>query len=432
MTALPDPSPRGRSLAARLLVVIVTALLALGVVLAVGAVFARPACLPVGLGGPTTTRTVLAVAGPAAVVGVCVSLVRRRLRPLRRVAARADAIARTPLDGGRATDLARSAELARVRVTEREAGYGSEAARIGVALDHLLDQVAIANAGLVRAEERARRSEEQVRRSEERMRRFLSDAGHELRTPLAAIAGYAELMNHGRHGVGPLEPEPAWRRVMAESARMTGLVEDLLLLARLDEGHPLQSTEVDLPLLVTEAMWKAQAVAGGHVWRLELRPDAPALVVGDEARLSQVVARLLANAHMHTPVGTTVVASVEATSSRCVVRIRDDGPGIAPDLLPVVFEPFTRADPSRARADGAQGGSGLGLAVVAAVVAAHGGRTSVESAPGRTEFVMEVPRPGRNRVPGETGRVRPVVGEEPASGARQGLVAAVERAAEAV
>ncbi|WP_316311591.1 histidine kinase dimerization/phospho-acceptor domain-containing protein, partial [Clavibacter michiganensis] len=119
------------------------------------------------------------------------------------------------------------------------------------------------------------------RRTEERMRRFLADAGHELRTPLASIAGYAELMNRG---TGPVEPVLAWRRVFAESARMTGLVEDLLLLARLDEGRPLHRAEVDMAALVAEAFRHAQAVGSGHHWRLELRPDGTPQVLGDEAR----------------------------------------------------------------------------------------------------------------------------------------------------
>ncbi|GHH81360.1 hypothetical protein GCM10017771_03080 [Streptomyces capitiformicae] len=130
------------------------------------------------------------------------------------------------------------------------------------------------------------------------MRRFLADASHELRTPLASIAGYAELMNRG---TDKIEPTLAWRRISAESARMTGLVEDLLLLARLDEGRPLESAEVDLAALAAEAVWHARAADEDHNWQLTLFLDAPALVTGDEARLHQVVANLLANACVHTP-----------------------------------------------------------------------------------------------------------------------------------
>lgn len=252
---------------------------------------------------------------------------------------------------------------------------------MGAALNRMIDHVETSLA-------ERQRGEEEMRRSEERMRRFLADASHELRTPLASIAGYAELMNRGTQKI---EPTMAWRRVSAESARMTGLVEDLLLLARLDEGRPLQSAEVDLAALVAEAVWDARAAGDSHNWQLALLLDSPALVVGDEARLHQVVANLLANARVHTPVGTTVVASAEATDTHCTIRVRDDGPGIPPSLLPRVFERFTRADASRSRASAEHGGSGLGLAIAAAITTAHGGTIRVESAPGRTEFTIELP-----------------------------------------
>ncbi|NUP41791.1 MAG: sensor histidine kinase, partial [Streptomyces sp.] len=191
------------------------------------------------------------------------------------------------------------------------------------------------------------------------------------------------------------EPVLAWRRVSAESARMTGLVEDLLLLARLDEGRPLQSAEVDLAAVVAEALWEARASDSAHDWQLALTlAQTPALVTGDEARLHQAVAGLLANARVHTPAGTTVVAEVVATPERCVVRVRDDGPGIPAELLPRVFERFTRADMSRTRTAGADQGSGLGLAIVESIVSAHGGRSTVESAPGRTEFTIDLPSAG--------------------------------------
>lgn len=259
----------------------------------------------------------------------------------------------------------------------------------------------------------------ETRRGEERMRRFLADVSHELRTPLAAIAGYAELMNRD---AGGLEQAQAWRRVSAESARMTGLVEDLLLLARLDEGRPPGSAEVDLAVLVTEALMEARAagetrtmgetraMAEDHVWQLALPLDSPVLVAGDEDRLHRMVANLLTNARAHTPPGTTVVVGVEVTGAFCVIRVRDDGPGIPPTLLPSVFEPFTRADASRSRVSPGHGGSGLGLAVAAAVTRAHHGRIRVESAPGRTEFTVELPVvrpvPPSGQPPGEHSPVR--------------------------
>ncbi|MFC3574751.1 ATP-binding protein [Streptomyces yaanensis] len=331
------------------------------------------------IGGLVVVEAVAAAVGLAVAGCLCAVVIRRQLRPLGRVAATAVEVSRSPLGRGEVTGL--------TRVPERDTDPGSEAGQVGAALNRMIDHVESSLA-------ERRRSEEQVRRSEERMRRFLADASHELRTPLASIAGYAELMNRGTDRI---EPELAWRRVTAESARMTGLVEDLLLLARLDEGRPLHAAEVDLAALVAEAVWDARAAGGGHDWQLALHVDAPALVVGDEARLHQVVANLLANARVHTPLGTTVVASVEATDERCVVRVRDDGPGISPALLPTVFERFTRGDTSRSRIPGMEGGSGLGLAIAAAITTAYGGRIHGESVPGRTEFTIELPAAG---VPG--------------------------------
>ncbi|WP_089104734.1 HAMP domain-containing sensor histidine kinase [Streptomyces hyaluromycini] len=325
------------------------------------------------ISGLVEVETVVAGVGLTVAGCVCAVVIRRQLRPLGRVAATAVEVSRAPLGRGQVTGL--------TRVPERDTDPGSEAGQVGAALNRMIDHV---EASLAERQ----RSEEQVRRSEERMRRFLADASHELRTPLASIAGYAELMNRGTDRI---EPGLAWRRVNAESARMRSLVEDLLLLARLDEGRPLQAAEVDMAALVAEAVWDARAAGAGHVWQLELDFDGPSLVLGDEARLHQVVANLLANARVHTPVGTTVTASVEITPTTCVIRVRDDGPGIPPALLPTVFERFTRADTSRTRAGVLEGGSGLGLAIASAITAAHGGRIDVESAPGRTEFTLELP-----------------------------------------
>ncbi|MEW2304378.1 ATP-binding protein [Streptomyces sp. NPDC006655] len=297
---------------------------------------------------------------------VCAVVIRRQLRPLGRVAATAAEVTHAPLGRGQSAAL--------TRVPERDTDPGSEAGQVGAALNRMIDHVEAFQA--------------ETRRGEERMRRFLADASHELRTPLASIAGYAELMDRGTDRI---EAGLAWRRVNAESARMRSLVEGLLLLARLDEGHPLQSAEVDLAALVAEAVWDARAAGADHVWQLELDPDGSALVLGDEARLRQVAANLLANARIHTPAGTTVTATVETTPDTAVIRVRDDGPGIPPDLLPTVFERFTRADTSRTRAGGLEGGSGLGLAIVAAITTAHGGRIDVRSTPGHTEFTVELP-----------------------------------------
>ncbi|MFF7309223.1 ATP-binding protein [Streptomyces sp. NPDC008137] len=311
-------------------------------------------------------EAVVGAAGLAVAGCVCALVVGRQLRPLGRIAATAADLARAPLGHDRQAPLP--------RVGEADTDPGSEAGQVGAALNRMIDQV---------EGDRAAR-----RRGEERMRRFLADAGHELRTPLASIAGYAELMNRG---AGPVEPTLAWRRVSAESARMTGLVEDLLLLARLDAGHTPRCAEVDLTALVAEAVWEARVADQDRVWRLTLHLDAPALVTGDEAGLGKAVANLLANARAHTPPGTTVTAEVAAGAERHVIRVRDDGPGIPPHLLGTVFERFTRADASRSRSGPDTGGSGLGLAVVEAIAAAHGGRAGVRSEPGHTEFTLELP-----------------------------------------
>ncbi|WP_234329777.1 HAMP domain-containing sensor histidine kinase [Streptomyces viridochromogenes] len=318
------------------------------------------------IGGLTVAGAAVAVAGLLVAGCVCTVVIRRQLRPLGRVAATAAEVSRAPLDRGEGVGL--------TRVPARDADPDSEAGQVGAALNRMIDHV--------------ESSLTARRRTEERMRRFLADASHELRTPLASISGYAELMNRD---AARIEPVLAWRRVRAESARMTGLVEDLLLLARLAEDRPLHSTEVDLAALVARAVRDARVAGDGHDWQLELRPDAAPPVLGDAVRLHQVVANLLANARMHTPAGTRVVASVTSTPSTCVIQVRDDGPGIPPALLPAVFEPFTRADTSRSRADAGSGGSGLGLAVAAAITEAHGGHIRVDSVPGRTEFTIELP-----------------------------------------
>ncbi|MFJ9920331.1 sensor histidine kinase [Streptomyces rubiginosohelvolus] len=322
------------------------------------------------------------------------------LRPLRRVAATATRVSELPLHSGEVALLE--------RVPDAEADPRTEVGQVGAALNRMLGHVGSALAA---------RQE-----SETRVRQFVADASHELRTPLASIRGYAELTRRAGGGTAGPEPDPVTRhalgRIESEADRMTGLVEDLLLLARLDAGRPLSYGTTDLLPLVVDAVSDARAADGTgaeepgtdpgaphrpetgtarHHWRLEL-PEAaePVTVRADPERLQQVLVNLLANARTHTPPGTTVTVSVRPPvrgGGPVTLEVRDDGPGIPAELLPHVFERFARGDASRARgADGgATGSTGLGLAIVQAVVSAHGGRVRVESAPGRTVFAVELP-----------------------------------------
>ncbi|MFD8819277.1 sensor histidine kinase [Streptomyces sp. NPDC059627] len=322
------------------------------------------------------------IAGVGLVLAGSVSAVaiRRQLRPLRRVAATAVEVSHAPLDRGEVRRL--------TRVPAPDTDPGTEVGQVGVALNRLIDHVEW--------------SLSERQRAEEHMRRFLADASHELRTPLASIAGYAELMLMGVD-TRKIEPELAWRRVSDQSARMTGLVEDLLLLARLEEGRPLEAAEVNLATLVGDAVWDARAAGAGHHWQLVLCLDGPAMVTGDPSRLHQVVANLLANARVHTPAGTRITVTVKAADGQCAVQVHDDGPGIPGDLLPTVFDRFTRGDASRSRAPGAAGGAGLGLAIAVAITQAHGGRVEVASAPGDTRFTVTLPLAGTvTRLPATT------------------------------
>ncbi|MFF0475335.1 sensor histidine kinase [Streptomyces sp. NPDC004284] len=292
-------------------------------------------------------------------------LVRIALRPLRRVAITARQVARLPLHSG---------EVAlHQRVPEAEADPRTEVGQVGAALNRMLDHVHSAL--------------DARQQSETRVRQFVADASHELRTPLASIRGYAELTRRGHEECGP-DTRHALGRIESEATRMTGLVEDLLLLARLDAGRPLSYGTTELVPLVVDAVSDARAAGPEHHWRLELPTDS-ALVRADGARLQQVLVNLLANARTHTPPGTKVTARVRTDVPAVFVDVEDDGPGIPPELLPVVFERFARGDASRSRQAGS---TGLGLAIVRAVVLAHGGEVSVESAPGRTVFTVRLPR----------------------------------------
>src|SRR5689334_17449515 len=217
-----------------------------------------------------------------------------------------------------------------------------------------------------------------------RLRQFIADASHELRTPLAAIRGYAELTRRA-----PLAPETEYSiaRISSQTERMTALVEDLLLLARLDAGRPLERAPVDLTRLVLDGVNDAHAAGMDHRWQLDL-PDEPLVVTGDASRLTQVLTNLLANARTHTPAGTTVTVGLAASAGGVALTVTDDGSGIPAELLPHVFERFARGSASRSRQHGS---TGLGLSIVHAVVAAHEGSVTVTSVPGRTEFTVLLP-----------------------------------------
>jgi two-component system, OmpR family, sensor kinase len=291
-------------------------------------------------------------------------LMRISLEPLRRVAATATRVSRIRLDRG---------EVAlHERVPDADTDARTEVGQVGAAFNRMLDHVGAAL--------HARHE------SETRVRQFVADASHELRTPLASIRGYAELTRRGREDIGH-DTRYALGRIESEASRMTTLVEDLLLLARLDAGRPLELAEIDLSPLVVDAVSDARTVGREHRWRLEL-PDEPALVVGDPQRLQQVLTNLLANARTHTPPGTTVTARLVLYGGEVLVEVADNGPGIPPDLLPHIFERFARGDASRSRAAGS---TGLGLAIVQAVASAHGGRITIESLPGNTIFRVHLP-----------------------------------------
>jgi two-component system OmpR family sensor kinase len=291
-------------------------------------------------------------------------LVGRNLEPLNRVAATARRVSRLRLDSG-TVDLHQ-------RVPEVDTDPRTEVGQVGLALNNLLDNVE----GALQARQD----------SETRVRQFVADASHELRTPLASIRGYAELTRKEPEDVPP-SVSHAIGRVESEALRMQGLVEDLLLLARLDSGRPLEREPVDLSMLAVDVVSDAHAAAPEHRWELDL-PDEPVEVPGDRARLHQILANLLANARAHTPSGTRVTTSVRPEGDSVRLSVHDDGPGIPDGLQPRVFERFTRGDDSRSRAAGS---TGLGLSIVAAVGQAHGGRVELSSRPGDTTVSVLLP-----------------------------------------
>ncbi|XKH55539.1 HAMP domain-containing histidine kinase [Citricoccus nitrophenolicus] len=306
--------------------------------------------------------------------------IRRSLRPLGEVSRAAVRVADVPMGAGEVS-------LEQYRVRRELARPGDEVGDVGQALNRLIGSVD----GAI----------EQRNRSEQRLRTFVADASHELRTPLAAVRGYAEMIrltepltDRGRESVA---------RVLNQADRMGSLVEDLLLLARLDAGREHRRDEVDLGELVVDAVTDATAAGPDHHWTVDV-PEEPVTVLGDRQQLAQLVANLLSNARKHTPARTTVRVRLEDDGTAAVVRprdrtadgsartsrltVEDDGPGVSPELLPGLFDRFVRGDTARTTREGS---TGLGLSIVRSVARAHGGEAIVESVPGRTVFTVELP-----------------------------------------
>lgn len=325
--------------------------------------------LPLAMKNATEASLVLTMVlvslGGLVLIGLAgTALIRRTMRPLEQLSDVATRVSKLPLDAGEVA-------LA-VRVPPSAAHPTTEVGSVGHALNLMLDNVANAL--------------EARQRSEMKVRQFVADASHELRTPLTAIRGYTELMRmtetlteDGQKSLG---------RVQSQSERMTALVEDLLLLARLDEGKATETTDVDLTQLVVETVSDEKVMAPGHTWQLQL-PDEPVTVRGDSTQLHQVLANLLSNARKHTPAGTTVTTGLmRSADGSVVVTVTDDGPGIPAEFQGSIFLRFTRADAARS---GSEGSSGLGLSIVESIVMAHGGTVELVSRPGRTEFAIRLP-----------------------------------------
>lgn len=302
-----------------------------------------------GLEGKISLAVVVATALLALLI------IRLGLRPLQRMGAVAADIA--------AGDLTRRVEPATTK---------SEIGRLGLALNAMLSQIEAAF---------AERTE-----SNHRLRRFVADASHELRTPLTSIRGYSEMLRRGA-AKSRTDSELARRRIEEESIRMTGLVDDMLVLARLDQGRPLEQAPVDLAAIAGDALADARAVAPQR--QISLSSNGPVIVTGDDTRLRQVLGNLVRNALVHTPQNSPIEIAVTTGDSVGRISVADHGPGLANEDMNRIFEPFYRADPSRSRDSG---GSGLGLSIVSAVVTAHGGRVKVsETAGGGATFEVQLP-----------------------------------------
>ena len=311
------------------------------------------------------TETLVTAAVLLGAVGLGLWLVRVGLRPLRNIESTAANIA-----GG---------ELS-LRVPQ--ADERTEVGRLGMALNTMLERIEDAFG--------------KQQASEERLRRFVADASHELRTPVSAVGAYAELFERGAQQ-RPADLARVLRGIRVETSRMQALIEDLLLLTRLDEGRPLERQPVELVGLAGEAVEAAQTIGGE--WPVSIEADEPVEVTGDRMRLREILDNLLANVRTHTPPGTPTTVRVRKKGDEAVLEVADWGPGLDAEDAARVFERFYRADPSRARD---RGGTGLGLAVVAALIEAHGGRVELDTTPGSgATFRLRLP-------------VEPVTAAEPA------------------
>jgi two-component system, OmpR family, sensor kinase len=313
------------------------------------------------LSGMVQLDAEIGAAALAAMVVLSLLIVRIGLRPLERMGHTAEAIA-----GG---DLSRRVSPATPR---------TEIGRLGLALNGMLSQIEAAFA--------------ERKQSEQRLRRFIADASHELRTPLTSIRGYAELLRRGAER-SPEDSELARRRIEEESTRMSVLVDDMLLLARLDQGRPLEREPVDLQAIARDAWADAYAVA--PVRPVTLHAPERVVVTGDDMRLRQVVGNLVRNAIVYTPSASPIEIGLARTDGHAVLTVADHGPGLPSDVAARVFEPFFRGDTGRSRD---RGGAGLGLSIVAAVVAAHQGEVRVrQTEGGGATFEVELPLPGNSQ-----------------------------------
>lgn len=307
------------------------------------------------------------------------AVVKSSLRPLNRLATTATEVSKMDLETGEVS--------LPERIPETETDSENEVGRVGLSFNRMLDNVE----GALGAREK----------SENKIKQFVADASHELRNPLAAIRGYAELSQRRPDELTP-DTAYAMSRIASESRRMGGLVEDMLLLARLDAGRNVELTSVDLVEVVLNAVSDSRVASRDHHWTLHL-PDDPVVVVADHDQMYQVVANLLSNARKHTPAGTTVTASVRIDGPDALVTVEDNGPGVPAEIRDHVFERFARADAARTHDE--EGSTGLGLAIVAAVMAAHGGSASVDSHEGYTCFTLRIPlqKDGTSEAPATPG-----------------------------